>query len=104
MRGAAALGRTAGSVRQITTKTNAPTGRFTENNHCPNDVRDDPADRRTDERAEPEHRSDQALVLAALGRREQVADDRERDREERSRAEALERAEQHEMPHLRRQA
>ena len=38
--------------------------------------------------------AEQALVLAALGGREQVADDRERDREQRAGAEALDAAEQ----------
>ena len=66
-------------------------------------VGDDPADRRPDDGAEAEHRSEEALVLAPLGRREDVADDRERHGEQRARAEALDAAEQDELPHLLRQ-
>ena len=47
----------------------------------------------------PKTRAEQALVLAAFGRREQVADDGERDREERAGAEALDAAEQDQLPH-----
>jgi hypothetical protein len=67
-------------------------------------VGDDPTDRRTDERAQPEHRADEALVLAALGGVEHVTDDRERDGKERTRAETLQRAECDELPHLPREA
>ena len=67
-------------------------------------VGDDPADRRSDEHGQAEHGAEQALVAAALGRSEQVADDRQRDREQRARAEALDAARADELPHLLRQA
>ena len=60
----------------------------------------DPADGRTDERAHPEDRAEIALVLAALGRREDVADDGQRDREQRAGAQPLQPAEGEELPHL----
>ena len=66
-------------------------------------VGDDPADGRPDDRAEAEHRPEEALVLAPLRRREDVADDRERHREQRARAKALDPAEEDELPHLLRQ-
>ena len=52
---------------------------------------------------EAEHGPEQALILAPLRRREQVADDRQRDREQCARAEALDAAEHDELPHLLRQ-
>ena len=55
---------------------------------------------RADEERDAEDGAEEALVLAALGRREQVADDRERDREERAGAEALDAAEQDQLPHV----
>ena len=55
-------------------------------------VGDDAADGRPDEHGQAEHGAEQALVAAALGWREQVADDRERDREERAGAETLDAA------------
>ena len=63
-------------------------------------VGDDAADERPDERRQPEHGAEEAEVLAALGRRVEVRDDRERDREDGAAAEALEPAEQDELPHL----
>ena len=63
-------------------------------------VGDEPADARTEQRREPEHRPEQPEVLAALGRRVQVGDHRERHREDRPTAEALQAAEQDELPHL----
>ena len=62
------------------------------------------ADGRAEQERDAEHEAEEALVLAALGGREEVADDRERDREERAGAEALDAAEQHELPHLLAQA
>ena len=47
-----------------------------------------------------EDRPEEAQVLAALGRRVEVGDDREGDREDGAAAEALEAAEQDELPHL----
>ena len=79
-------------------------GQIHEEHPLPADgVGDDPADRRADERAQPEDRADEALVLAALRRVEQVADDRKGDREERPGAEALERAKADELPHFTRE-
>ena len=51
------------------------------------------AEGRADDERDAEHGAEQALVAAALGRGEQVADDRERDREERAGADALDAAE-----------
>jgi hypothetical protein len=62
-------------------------------------VGDHPAQGRADEERDPEHGAEQALVLAAFGRREEVADHREGDREERAGADALEAAEGDELPH-----
>src|SRR5207302_6045514 len=63
-------------------------------------VGDDATDRGTDDGAESKDRADEALVLAALAGIEHVTDDRESDREERARGEALDRAEGKELPHL----
>ena len=63
-------------------------------------VGDEPAQARTDERRQAEDRPEEAEVLAALGGRVEVRDDRERDREDGAAAEALEAAEQDELPHL----
>ena len=52
-----------------------------------------------DERRHAEDGAEEALVLAPLGRREEVADHRQRDREERARAEALDAPEQDQLPH-----
>ena len=62
------------------------------------------ADERADDEGDAEDGAEQALVLAALGRREQVADDGERDREERTGADALDAAEQDELRHVLAQA
>ena len=62
------------------------------------------AQRRTDDRREREDPSEQPLVPATLARAEEVADDCERDREDRAGAEALDATEQDELPHLLRQA
>ena len=50
-----------------------------------------------DDERDAEDGAEQALVLAALGRGEQVADDRERDREQRAGADALDAAEQDQL-------
>ena len=55
------------------------------------------ADERADHERDAEHRAEEALVLAALGRGEQVADDREGDREERACADALDASEQDQL-------
>ena len=52
----------------------------------------------------PEHGAEQALVPAALRRREQVGDRRHREREDRARAEALDAARGDQLPHLLAQA
>ncbi len=65
-----------------------------------NRVGNDPADRGSYHRAQPEDRADEALILAALARIEHVADHRECDREERTGAETLDPAERDELPHL----
>jgi hypothetical protein len=62
-------------------------------------VCEEPTEARADQEGDPEDRPEQALVLAPLGGREQVADDRQGDREERARAEALQAAEEDELPH-----
>ena len=67
-------------------------------------VGDQPADGRTDEERDAEHRPEEALVLAALRGREDVTDDRQRDREQGAGTQALDAAEQDELPHLLRQA
>ena len=53
-----------------------------------------------DERRQAEDGPEQAEVLAPLGRRVEVRDDREGDREDGAAAQALEAAEQDELPHL----
>ena len=58
----------------------------------------------SDQEGNPEHRSEEALVLAAFGRSEEVADHREGDREEGAGSEALDAAEQDQLPHLLAQA
>ena len=67
-------------------------------------VGDQAADGRTEQEADAEHGAEEALVLAALRRREDVGDDGQRDREQRAGAEALEAAEGEELPHLLAQA
>ena len=54
------------------------------------------ADERADDERDAEDGTEQALVLAALLRGEQVADDRQRDREQRTGADALDAAEEDE--------
>ena len=56
------------------------------------------------EHRQAEDGAEEALVLAPLRRREDVADDRQRDREQRAGAEALDAAGTDELPHLLRQA
>ena len=55
-------------------------------------VGDEAADGRADEDGEAEDGSEEALVLAALGRREDVADDGDGDGEEGARAQPLDAA------------
>ena len=82
----------------------APTGRFTKKTQCQLiwSVRK-PPEGRPDDRRQPEHAAEEPLVLAALGGREQVADDGQRDREYGTGAEALEAAEEDELEHVGRQ-
>ena len=76
-------------------------GQVDEEDPVPADrVGEESAERRADDRGDGEHRAEQALVLAALARAEEVTDDRERDREDRAGAQALEAAEDDELPHL----
>ena len=67
-------------------------------------VGDESADRGPDQDRQPEDRAEEALVPAALGRCEEVGDDRQRDREERPGAEALDAAGADQLPHLLRQS
>ena len=62
------------------------------------------ADERTGHERDPEDRTEQALVLAAFLGREQVTDDRQRDREQRAGADALDASEQDEHAHVLAQA
>ena len=67
-------------------------------------VGDQAAEGRPDQGRHAEDGPEEALVAAALGRREDVADDRQRHREEGAGAQSLDAAEQDELPHLLRQA
>ena len=58
------------------------------------------AQRRPDQRADSEDSSEEALVLAPLGRREEIADHGQRDREDGAGAEPLEAARGDQLPHL----
>jgi hypothetical protein len=62
-------------------------------------VRDDATEGRPHERGQPEHRAEETLVLAALGRREEVSDDGQGDGEKGARADPLDAAEQDQLPH-----
>ena len=91
----------AGSSRHRTTSDTSPIGTLTKKIQCQlKRVGDEAAEARTDQRRDAEDGPEEAQVLAALGRRVQVGDDRERDREDGAAAEALEAAEQDELPHL----
>ena len=59
---------------------------------------------RSQQERDAEDEAEESLVLAALGRGEQVTDHRQRDREERTGAKALDAAEEDELPHLLAQA
>ena len=84
---------------------NDPERQVDEEDPVPADrVGQEAAQRRTDDRREREDPTEQPLVLAPLARAEEVADDGERDREDRAGAEALDAAEQDELPHLLAQA
>ncbi len=61
------------------------------------------ADERAEHARRPEHRHEVAGVLGALARRDDVADDREHEREQAARAEALEGTERRELRHRRRE-
>ena len=62
------------------------------------------ADGRAKDERQPEHGAEQALVTAALGWAEQVADDGQRDREQRAGADALQAAEDDQLFHALAQA
>ena len=67
-------------------------------------VREESTDRRTHQDGDTEDGPEQSLVSTAFGRREQVADDRERDREQRTGAEALDASGGDQLPHLLRES
>ena len=67
-------------------------------------IRDQPAERRPDQGRHAEHGPEEALVPAALRRREDVTDHRQRHREEGAGTQSLDAAEHDELPHLLRQA
>ena len=67
-------------------------------------AREQATDERADEARHSEHREEIALVLGALARGEDVAHDRERQGHEATSAEALNRAEDRELVHRRREA
>ena len=94
-----------GRSRQMMYRLTSPIGQVDVEDPVPADVvGQEAAEGGPDDERDPEHGAEQALVLAALGRREQVADDRERDREERAGADALDAPEQDELAHVLAQA
>ena len=62
-------------------------------------VDEEAAEQRADDRRDPEHRAEVALVLAALARRDDVADDGQRDHDQPAGAEALHGAKADQLPH-----
>ncbi len=67
-------------------------------------VGEQPAEGGSDDERDTEDRTEQALVAPSFGRCVQVTNDRERDREERSRAKSLDASEQDQHAHVLRQA
>ena len=67
-------------------------------------VDEEPAEQRADDRREPEHGAEVALVLAALARRDDVADDGQRDHDQPAGAEPLHGAKADQLPHALREA
>ena len=67
-------------------------------------VDEEAADQRPDHRGDAEHRAEHALVLAAVARRDDVADDGDRRHQQAARAEALEAAERDQLGHVLRDA
>ncbi len=63
-------------------------------------VDEEPAEQRTGDRGDGEHRAEVALVATPLPRGDDVADDRERQRHETAGAEALDAPRRDELPHL----
>jgi hypothetical protein len=63
-------------------------------------VHEEPADQRADDRRDAEDRAERALVLAALPRRHDVADDRLGQHQQAAAADALDRAEGDELAHV----
>ena len=63
-------------------------------------VDEEAAEQRADDRREAEDRAEEPLVPAAVARRDDVADDRDRRREQAARAETLERAERDQLGHV----
>ena len=89
-----------GSSRAMTTRATMPIGRLTKKTQCQlNVVGQEAAQARADQEGDPEDGSEEALVLAPLGRGEEVADGRQRDREEGAGAEALDAPEEDQLPH-----
>ena len=80
--------------RQVDQEDPAPRGR----------VGQRPAEQRPRHGGEPPHRADEALVLAALARREEVGDRRLRERQQAAGADALQRAAGDELAHRLRRA
>jgi hypothetical protein len=84
----------------MTARATTPIGQVDEEDPVPAEVvRQEPAEARPDQEGDPEDRAEEPLVLAPLGRREQVADDRQGDREEGARAETLQAPEEDQLPH-----
>ena len=93
--------RMAGRRRQMITSEIEAERHVDEEDPVPADgVGDDPADGGAKERRQAEDRPEQPQVLAALGRRVEVRHDGQGDREDRAATQALDPAEQDQLPHL----
>ena len=89
-----------GSTRATTVEREDPDRDVDEEDPVPADVvGDEAAEGRPDEGGEAEDGPEEALVLAALGGREEVADDGQRDREERPGADPLDAPEEDQLLH-----
>ena len=93
--------RTVGSVRQMIEEDDGADRHVDVEDPLPAEVvGDQAAEPGAEQRAEAEDGAEEALVLAALGWSEDVADDGQRDREERAGTQALQPAEGDQLPHL----